>query len=158
MLLLMTYTTWRFYVLCGWKISFKISSIRCVKYIEKKPNLTILTGLKSKNIRFSTMVAIKWYEIATLTPAHLFAVKGGEKRGWPNRAIHLRCVWKNGIRSNIRSSRKVVLREACNLIKKWLQHKCFLGNFAEFLRTASFFREHLWWLLLYYKHSLPPHT
>ena len=108
-----------------------------MKYIEKKPNLTILTGLKSKNIRFSTMVAIKWYEIATLTPVHLFAVKGGEKRGWPNHAIHLRCVWKNGIRSNIRSSRKVVLREACNLIKKWLQHKCFLGNFAEFLRTCK---------------------
>ena len=35
--------------LCKWKISFQITSLRFVKYIEKKPNLTILPSLKSKN-------------------------------------------------------------------------------------------------------------
>ena len=30
-----------------WKMSFEIGSLRCVKYSEKKPNLTILTSLKS---------------------------------------------------------------------------------------------------------------
>ena len=34
---------------CELKISFKIGSVlRCVKYVEKKPNLTILTSLKSQ--------------------------------------------------------------------------------------------------------------
>ena len=28
--------------------SFQIGSLRCVKYVKKKPNLTILIGLKSK--------------------------------------------------------------------------------------------------------------
>ena len=42
------YTSWRFWVLCEWKISFKTGSLRCVKYTEKKPNLTILTSLKSQ--------------------------------------------------------------------------------------------------------------
>ena len=36
--------------------SFQIGSLRCVKYVKKKPNLTILIGLKSKK-NLSTMVA-----------------------------------------------------------------------------------------------------
>ena len=38
------------------KTSFQIGSLRCVKYVKKKPNLTILIGLKSKK-NLSTMVA-----------------------------------------------------------------------------------------------------
>ena len=37
---------------------------------------------------------------------------------------------------------------ACIFIKKRLQHRCFPVNIAKFLR-ATFFIEHLWWLLLY---------
>ena len=33
------------------------------------------------------------------------------------------------------------------VLKKRLWHRCFPVNFAKFLR-ASFFTEHLWWLLL----------
>ena len=33
------------------------------------------------------------------------------------------------------------------LLKKRLWHRCFLLNFAKFLRT-SFLTEHVWWLLL----------
>ena len=33
------------------------------------------------------------------------------------------------------------------LLKKRLWHRCFLVNFAKFLRTP-FFIEHVWWLLL----------
>ena len=35
-----------------------------------------------------------------------------------------------------------------SLLKKRLWRRCFPLNFAKFLRT-SFFREHLWWLLLF---------
>ena len=31
---------------CEWKISLKIGGLRCLKYFEKKPNLTILASLK----------------------------------------------------------------------------------------------------------------
>ena len=34
------------------------------------------------------------------------------------------------------------------LLKKRLWHWCFPVNFAKFLRTAFFYIEHLWWLLL----------
>ena len=37
--------------------------------------------------------------------------------------------------------------QACNYIKKRLQHRCFSVKFAKFLRIP-FFTEHLWWLLL----------
>ena len=37
--------------------------------------------------------------------------------------------------------------QACNFIKKRLQHRCFSVNIAKFLRT-SFFTDHLWRLLL----------
>ena len=37
--------------------------------------------------------------------------------------------------------------QACNFIKKRLQHRCFLVNIANFLRTV-FFVENLRWLLL----------
>ena len=37
--------------------------------------------------------------------------------------------------------------QACNFIKKRLQHWCLPANIAKFLRTA-FFMEHLWWLVL----------
>ena len=59
MQLLMTYTSWRFWLLSEWKISFEIGSLRCVEYIEKKPNFPILTSLKSQIffINPSTMVA-----------------------------------------------------------------------------------------------------
>ena len=36
---------------------------------------------------------------------------------------------------------------ACNVIKKRLQHRCFVVNIAKLFRTA-FSTEHLWWLLL----------
>ena len=38
--------------------------------------------------------------------------------------------------------------EACNFIKKRLQHWCFPVKFAKFLRTYSF-AEHFQWLLLF---------
>ena len=38
--------------------------------------------------------------------------------------------------------------QACNFIKKRLQHRCFSVKIAKFLRTS--FKEHLWWLLLPY--------
>ena len=41
----------------------------------------------------------------------------------------------------------IVNFEACNFIKKSLQHRCFDVNIAKFLRT-TFFIEHLQWLLL----------
>ena len=44
----MTYTSWRFWLICEWKRSFDIGSWRYVEYIEKKPNFTILTSLKSQ--------------------------------------------------------------------------------------------------------------
>ena len=37
--------------------------------------------------------------------------------------------------------------EACNFVKNRLWHRCFLVNFAKFLRTP-FLTEHLRWLLL----------
>ena len=42
---------------------------------------------------------------------------------------------------------KVVGYQACNFIKKRLQHKCVPVTLATFLRT-TFFTEHLRWLLL----------
>ena len=44
----MTYISWRFWLLCEWKISFEIGSLRYVEYIEKKPDFIILTSLKSQ--------------------------------------------------------------------------------------------------------------
>ena len=40
--------------------------------------------------------------------------------------------------------------QACNFIKKRLQHKCFSVNIVNFL-TAAFSIEHLWWLLLKFR-------
>ena len=45
---------------------------------------------------------------------------------------------------------KITSLEACNFIKNRLQHRCFPVNIAEFL-IKLFFKEHYWWLLLYYK-------
>ena len=42
---------------------------------------------------------------------------------------------------------KVLDLQTSNFIKKWLQHRCFPVNFANFLRTA-FSIEHLWWRVL----------
>ena len=42
---------------------------------------------------------------------------------------------------------KVAGLQTCNFIKKWLQHRCFPVNVANFIRTA-FSIEHLRWLLL----------
>ena len=42
---------------------------------------------------------------------------------------------------------KVAGIQACNSVKKKLQHRCFPVNIAKFLRTA-FFTEQLRWLLL----------
>ena len=42
---------------------------------------------------------------------------------------------------------KVAGLQACNFIKKRLQHGCFPVNIAKCLRTA-FFKEHLRWLFL----------
>ena len=55
----MTYISWRLWLLCEWKLSFEIGGLRCVEYIEKKPNFPILTNLKSQIffINPSTMVA-----------------------------------------------------------------------------------------------------
>ena len=47
---------------------------------------------------------------------------------------------------------KVASLQACNFIKKRLQHRCFPLKFAKFLRTP-FFAEYLWWLLLNILHS-----
>ena len=44
---------------------------------------------------------------------------------------------------------KVVSLRPVTLLKKRLWHRCFLVNFAIFLR-APIFIEHLWWLLLEY--------
>ena len=45
--------------------------------------------------------------------------------------------------------------QACNFIKKRLQHRCFPMKFAKFLRTPIF-TEHLQWLLLAQKTSRKP--
>ena len=42
---------------------------------------------------------------------------------------------------------KVAGLRPATLLKKRLWHRCFLANFAKFLR-APFLTEHLWWLLL----------
>ena len=46
-----------------------------------------------------------------------------------------------------RKTPKVAGLEACNFIKKRLQHRCFATNIVKFFRTA-FFIEHLRWQLL----------
>ena len=46
---------------------------------------------------------------------------------------------------------KVVGPRPVTLLKKRLWHRCFLVNFAKFLRT-SFLTEHLQWLLLHFKY------
>ena len=43
---------------------------------------------------------------------------------------------------------KVAGLQACNFIKKRLQHRRFPVNIAKFVRNP-FLKEHLWWLLLY---------
>ena len=50
---------------------------------------------------------------------------------------------------------KIGVPQACNFIKKRLQHRCFPVKLAKFLRTP-FFKEHLRWLLLYilYTHDV----
>ena len=45
-------------------------------------------------------------------------------------------------------SNKVEGLQACNFIKKKLQHRCFPEKFTQFLKTLLF-AEHLRWLLLY---------
>ena len=47
---------------------------------------------------------------------------------------------------------KVAGLRPANLLKQRLWRRCFLENFAKFLRTP-FLIEHLWWLLLSYGHS-----
>ena len=42
---------------------------------------------------------------------------------------------------------KVAGLRSATLLQKTLWHRCFPGNFAQFLRT-TFTMEHLWWLLL----------
>ena len=44
-------------------------------------------------------------------------------------------------------SNKVAGLRPATLLKQRLWHRCFLVNFAKFLRTP-FFIEYLWWLLL----------
>ena len=45
---------------------------------------------------------------------------------------------------------KIASLEACNFIKKRLQHRCFPMNIAKFFRNF-FFPKHHRWLLLYFK-------
>ena len=45
------------------------------------------------------------------------------------------------------SFNKIAGLQACNSIKKKLQHRCFAVKIEKFLRT-DFSMEHLWWLLL----------
>ena len=47
--------------------------------------------------------------------------------------------------------------EACNFIKRGLQHWCFPVKFAKFLRT-SFFTEYFRWLLLFTHFNLLAYT
>ena len=74
------------------------------------------------------------------------------------RGSHQRCSMKKGVRRNftkftgkhlcqILFFNKVAGLSPAILSKKRLWHRCFPVNFAKFLR-ASFFIEHLWWLLL----------
>ena len=42
---------------------------------------------------------------------------------------------------------KVAGLQACNFIKKRLQHKCFPANVAKILRTAFSIEQHHWLLL-----------
>ena len=44
--------------------------------------------------------------------------------------------------------KKVVGLRPESLFKKRLQHRCFPLNLVQFFKN-SFFKEHLWWLLLY---------
>ena len=46
-----------------------------------------------------------------------------------------------------RSSDPEIFCKPATLLKKRFWHRCFLVNFAKFLKTP-FFIEHLWWLLL----------
>ena len=61
--------------------------------------------------------------------------------------------WKNflrtfGIRQGKSSRSQMFFKvEACNFIKKRLQHRYFSGKIVKFLRT-DYFRTPLWWLLL----------
>ena len=50
---------------------------------------------------------------------------------------------------------KIGVLQVCNFIKKRLQHRCFPVKLAKFLKTP-FFKEQLWWLLLYilYTHGV----
>ena len=77
-----------------------------------------------------------------------------------NRSSHQRCslktvfleIWQNSEENkHLYQSLlfdKVAGLSPATLLKKRLWHKCFLVNFANFLRRP-FFREHFWWLLLY---------
>ena len=51
--------------------------------------------------------------------------------------------------------KKVAGPQACNVIEKRVQHKCFPVKFAKFLR-APFFTEGLWWLLFKISNSNNP--
>ena len=75
-----------------------------------------------------------------------------------NRSSHQRCSIKKSVLGNftkftgkhlcqILFFNKVAGLSPAILSKKRLWHRCFPVNFAKFLR-ASFFIEHLWWLLL----------
>ena len=58
------------------------------------------------------------------------------------RKIHIR----KHLCQSLFSNQVAGLRPA-TILKKRLWHRCFLVNFAKFLRTP-FIKEHLWWLLL----------
>ena len=73
------------------------------------------------------------------------------------RSSHQRCFMKDGVLKNFAKFTEKPLYQSllfnkaadlrpATLVKKRLWHRCFLMDFAKFLRT-SFFIEHLWWLL-----------
>ena len=61
--------------------------------------------------------------------------------------VRLQMFLKIGVLRNFAIFTLPAVLKACNCIKKRHQHRCFLVNIEEFLRTA-FFIEHLRWLLL----------
>ena len=83
---------------------------------------------------------------------------------WVRKAVYLFNIYSN-ISENIRNIQILILSRKMHsleisfaswpatLLKLRLWHRCFSVTFARFLRT-SFFKEHLWWLLLYLKRIL----
>ena len=77
-----------------------------------------------------------------------------------SRNSHQRCSIKKGVlrnfakftRKNLRQSvfvNKVTGLRSATLLTKRLWHRCFLVNFAQFLRPPFLHTEHVWWLFLY---------